>query len=505
MEQSSERPFIPAASAAKSTVRFERRDWLALACALGLAALWMSVFGYSALVRAYPNIPALGAAAFVAAIYAAVLLYLGKEAKWNVWNICLVSGVGLLTLACCIYGDTYVRFINFILILCGSALAFFSLSGSADHALRNVRVVPETFLLTVKALFINLGKPFRAAAALGTGEKKTLSGVLIGLLAGLPVLALVIYLLATADAVFGRLFDSLAGWLDGINAGRETWRIFRTLLYALMLFSALYFLRHTPTKKTGAQKDRDAPPAAPFATVLCLLNAVYIVFVAIQFAFLFGGAETAAMKGGFAEYARSGFFQLVAVSAINLAAVLVASAAGGRKPLRILSTLLLILTCVILFSAFWRMRLYISVYGMSLLRAMTLWAIAFIAVCLILAAYKVWRPAFRLWPVFAALGLAGWIVFNFINIDARIADYNVNAYLDGRLEEVDIYYLARLSPDVVPALLRLRDAAGEDYTGAGDSDFYISCDISDAIDGALGRYHNPSSWRDWCYSYVRYK
>lgn len=491
--------------APRDPVRFSPRDWLALVFGFCLALLWPNVFGLSAIMN-FPLLPGLGATAFVTAIYAGVLLYLGKDAKWDVWNICLVSGVGLLTLACVIYGDAYVRLINFLLILCGSALAFFSLSGSAANALRSARALPETFALTFRALFGNWGKPFRAAAALGTGGQKTLGGVLTGFLFGLPVLALVIYLLSTADAVFGGLFRGLSDWLAALNAPRALWRALRTILYTLAFFSAIYFLRHTPEKASEKLSVRPAPPATPFATVLLLLDAVYLVFVVIQFAFLFGGAEAAAMKGGFAEYARSGFFQLVAVSAINLAAVLVAVVCAGANPLlRGLSSLLLALTGIILFSAFWRMRLYISAYGMSLLRAMTLWAMAFIAVCLIMAAVKVWRPAFRFWPVFAALGLAGWIVFNFINIDARIADYNVNAYLDGRLEDVDIYYLARLSPDVVPALERLRDAAGEDYKGAGDSDFYISCDITDAIAGARGFYYEPVSWREWCWSFSRYQ
>ncbi len=130
---------------------------------------------------------------------------------------------------------------------------------------------------------------------------------------------------------------------------------------------------------------------------------------------------------------------------------------------------------------------------------------AFIASSLILAAVKIRRPAFRFWPAFAALGLAGWLVFNFINIDARIADYNVNAYLDGRLEDVDIYYLAKLSPDVLPALERLRDAAGADYTGAGEGPFYEGCDIETAISGARWFYHDTPTWKEWCFSAVRYR
>ena len=75
-----------------------------------------------------------------------------------------------------------------------------------------------------------------------------------------------------------------------------------------------------------------------------------------------------------------------------------------------------------------------------------------------LAAVKVLRPGFRFWPCFAALGLYGWVLFNAANVDARIADYNVDAYLGGRLPQVDIYYLGGLSPSALPALERLYEA-----------------------------------------------
>ncbi len=448
----------------------------------------------------------MGAAAFVAAIWTAVLLYLGTNAKWNVWNICLVSGIGLLTLACCIYGDSYVRLINFLLILCGSALAFFSLSGSAENALRNIRVVPETFVLTFRALFGNWDKPFRALKSFQTDEHKSLRGVLIGLLLGLPLLVLVIWLLSTADAVFGELFGSLTRWLESKDNFVETClRVFRVFLYTLLFFSALYY----PAAHAGTEREQFGGKDSASRCALC--HRALPAECRLSYLRRHPVRVPLRWDGGRRHEGR--------IRGVCEKRVFPARCGNGHQSVRRtdhhrgepteaaarLCSLLLVLTCVILFSAFWRMRLYISAYGMSLLRAMTLWAMAFIAVCLVLAAFKVWRPDFRFWPVFAALGLAGWIVFNFLNIDARIADYNVNAYLDGRLEEVDIYYLARLSPDVIPALERLRDAAGDDYAGAGSSDFYLACDITDAIDGARGRYHAPSSWRDWCWSYVRYQ
>lgn len=163
---------------------------------------------------------------------------------------------------------------------------------------------------------------------------------------------------------------------------------------------------------------------------------------------------------------------------------------GGRsKAEKALSLLVCALTLVILASAFWRMRLYILAYGLSLLRVMTLWAMAFILLSLVLAAVKVLRPDFKFWPCFAALGLYGWVLFNAANVDARIADYNVDAYLDGRLSQVDTQYLANLSPSALPALERLYEA-----------------EPSGALKQSMAsmRENAPESWIEWSLPLSKY-
>lgn len=225
-------------------------------------------------------------------------------------------------------------------------------------------------------------------------------------------------------------------------------------------------------------------------TALALLALVHIAFCAVQFTYHFGGAEAAAMQGGWAEYARRGFYQLVLVAAIDLGFVLVCAVNGGRsKAEKALSLLVCALTLVILASAFWRMRLYILAYGLSMLRAMTLWAMAFILLCLALAAVKVLRPGFRFWPWFAALGLYGWVLFNAVGVDARIADYNVDAYLDGRLSQVDVYYLSSLSPSALPALERLYEA-----------------EPSEELQRRMNamQSHAPESWIEWSLPLSKY-
>ena len=58
--------------------------------------------------------------------------------------------------------------------------------------------------------------------------------------------------------------------------------------------------------------------------MLGLTDALFAAFVTIQAAYLFGGRDTLARSGmTYAEYARRGFFELVAVAVLTLALVLV--------------------------------------------------------------------------------------------------------------------------------------------------------------------------------------
>ena len=473
------------------------RDWLLLPAAVALALLWRAVFPFYQLIclALGDGGPALGITAVTAAIWAAVLLFLGKSARWNAYNIFLAAGALLLALCCAVYGDASVRAVNCVLILCASALAFFSLSGVSGRALTDARCTYEAVGLALRALFTRWGEPFRLLGSLFRGDGRgQIRGVALGAVCALPLLLLCGALLASADAVFSGVFGSFADWLAELDALSALFKALDTLFFTLCFFSAVFFLCHPPAEGAAAAQEqaeeRPERSAVPYITALTLLCALYALFAAVQFEYLFGGAEAAAMEGGWAEYARSGFMQLVLVAAVDLAVLLFCAVrAGHSRAVRALCLLLAALTAVILASAFWRMRLYILAYGLSVLRAMTLWAMAFILCCLALASVKALRPGFRFWPWFAAIGLAGWIAFNLCNVDARVAGWNVDAYLAGELESVDTAYLAGLSPDVLPALRRLQ--ASEPTP-----------ELASLI--AALESHAGSDWTEWSLSNVRY-
>ena len=59
-----------------------------------------------------------------------------------------------------------------------------------------------------------------------------------------------------------------------------------------------------------------------FLLMLAALDGLYLLFLAVQSAGLFGGAEYLARRGiSYARWARSGFFQMVGVTVVNLDSV----------------------------------------------------------------------------------------------------------------------------------------------------------------------------------------
>lgn len=194
--------------------------------------------------------------------------------------------------------------------------------------------------------------------------------------------------------------------------------------------------------------------------VLGLLNALFLAFVVAQVRYLFGGAATVDASAGitYSEYARRGFFELVAVTALVLPLLLAAHwllRDDGRAAFRIFRALagtLISLLLVIMASALQRMHLYTREFGLTELRLYATVFMAWILVVLFWFVATVLRGR-RDRFAFGALvsGFAAILLLNAANPDARIVHTNV-----ARLEagaEFDAYYLSTLSADAVPALI----------------------------------------------------
>lgn len=283
-----------------------------------------------------------------------------------------------------------------------------------------------------------------------------------GALLALPVLALFLALLASADLIFAQRLGDVV----------ERFRLERLTEYALrlaLICAAAYGLAgiflHAARKSSDENVSTDAtsPSTGPLGIVeagiiLGSVCALFAVFVAFQFQYFFSGLSNIHLEGfTYAEYARRGFGELVVVAFFSLLLFLGLGAFTRRQILAhrrifaVLGGILTALVGLILVSAFQRLLLYESVYGYSRLRTyphvFIVWlGLLLLAAALLEAAGKSRR--FMLALVLAALGFAA--TLNLINVDGMIARRNVERHALGY--ELDVPYLATLSYDAVPDL-----------------------------------------------------
>jgi hypothetical protein len=191
--------------------------------------------------------------------------------------------------------------------------------------------------------------------------------------------------------------------------------------------------------------------------------AQFAAFVGVKVTVLIGGRDHVLRTTGltYAEYARSGYWQLLATAVLTvivIAAALRLADTPSRSHhliLRGLLAMLCVLTLVMLASALHRLDLYESAYGLTRLRLTAetfAWGLAaFFA--LIVAAGAV--PAIR--RNFAHIAIAaaavGLLAFSLSNPDGTIARHNIERWRStGKL---DVAYLQTLSADATPAIAKL--------------------------------------------------
>ena len=275
------------------------------------------------------------------------------------------------------------------------------------------------------------------------------------------LLAVLVPVLASADALFAAATADLRDFFT-LHFTDAVWKAILAGVMTPFFFGLLYFLRQPTPLRRKEGPSRGGADSLAFAIVLAAAAALYLLFLGVQSAGLLGGAEYLARKHiSYAEWARSGFFQMVGVTALNLTLLLAAVQWSRRegaawRAVRFLSALLTAESLVLLASAAVRMTLYVEAYGLSFKRCMTYWGMGMMAAFLLAAAWKVRRPDFRFCRVAFPLALAGWLLIHCVPVDYLVAKDQVDRYLSGESAALDVEYLLYdLSYDTLAQLERL--------------------------------------------------
>ncbi|MGW6933945.1 DUF4153 domain-containing protein [Lentzea sp. NPDC054927] len=278
---------------------------------------------------------------------------------------------------------------------------------------------------------------------------------------GVALVLLMVFgsLLAGADKGFNDFLESLVPDLD---VGVYVQMTFYGVVAAAGALGACYLVAAPPQINEDAEAKPGSLRLKDYGLPVGVLVLLFTGFVGTQLAVLFGGEAYVMKTAGvtFAEYARSGFWQLLWVTILTLGVIAGVARFAVKKTareqlwLRVLLGSLAVLTLVIVASALSRMWFYQQAYGWTVLRLLVasceLW-LALVYVLVIAGGITLranWLP-----KAIVGTGTAFLLAVMVMNPERVVADYNVSRF--EATQKIDTWYLSQLSEDAVPALLRL--------------------------------------------------
>jgi len=292
-----------------------------------------------------------------------------------------------------------------------------------------------------------------------------------GLAIAAPLVVVFGALFMSADAVFAELVSNVVRFDFGRIAGH-------IVLFSIAAWLSTGYLRGfltgtelppLPNRPQGIEgpdvlvSKRLMLGITEVATALAALNLLFLVFVIVQFRYLFGGDALVQVTPGltYADYARRGFFELVFAVVLVVPVLLAADWLVDRRirrdalVFRGLAGVQIGLVLAIAASALQRLRLYHASYGLTGSRFYAMVLLFWIGVMLVWLAATVLRGRRDVFA-FGALtsGLATVALLFVIDPDAVIARTNVArmASADAPVR-FDVAYATSLSADAIPVLM----------------------------------------------------
>jgi len=355
-------------------------------------------------------------------------------------------------------------------------------------------------------------------------KSRILPKVVIGILISIPLLAIILWLLSSADIVFKNIFVNI----PLLKIFKHFLIIISVSVYAICFLWALLKAFDERKKSTNdavstnstlstnskasansnANTDNTSSTKIQWKlfldpvvllTILILINAIYAIFSFIQFRYLFGGSSFVLPSSfTYAEYARRGFAELVIVTIINFGILIFGITFVKKDSKRIFTsiraflTLLVIFTFILLISAFYRMLVYEQAYGFTYLRIFVQAFMIMLFFLFVINIIYIWYQKLPIIKTYFIISLSIYIIMNFANVDKIIANNNINRYFE--TGQIDMVYLKGLSYDAVPEMEKF-------FISVKDSQDSKDKQIANEIPGYfMGRQldlKNQKSWQSY--------
>jgi hypothetical protein len=302
------------------------------------------------------------------------------------------------------------------------------------------------------------------------GTIKVFSKILIGLIIGLPIVFIATILLVNADVAFKSVISLIS---KSFNFNLE-WILMRAIAFIIIFFPLYGFIYGLGKKKEkmNEKKEKNKLQILDFIIVITVTSSicvVYIIYCLSQLTYFIS-----AFKGilpvdyTFAGYARKGFFECIPLGIINLLFIIALSVftktEENKKKSNLIkgySSYIVVFTLFLVISALSKMCLYISVYGITVMRVYVAWFLIEGGITLLLIGIKTYYNKFKLTKNIFIVFTIMFLGLNYVNIDYRIAKYDADLYIIEKVNTLNAFW--ELSDSALEPLLEISEI-NEDKT-----------------------------------------
>lgn len=361
------------------------------------------------------------------------------------------------------------------------ALLIFAAFGTGFDLKKDAIYYTHAILHKLLAPFLCVKLPFKWMLELNSERASTIKRVLCSVIIAVPCVILLVIILSSADMVFSLNAQNLLMKLFTHINFRTVYVVICGVLVGLYLFGILF------THIAGNKPDY-ARPQKELRGDLIIINIllgsllfVYTLFVMIQFKYLFAGS---ALPSGlsYTEYARKGFFELLALSVVNIIFILVVTSLTKKDTgkwatlTRVFCHYMCAVTIVLLASSFYRMWLYTNAYGLTRMRFFVMGFLVFELIGLIVTFVFIARPKINITLVYVCLAITYYTLLSVFPLDNLIAKNQIDRYMhDSR---TDLSYIYTLSLDAAPAMQYLYNSSTDIQIKEQTKDFLESRTVS---------------------------
>ncbi|MCL1974722.1 MAG: DUF4173 domain-containing protein [Firmicutes bacterium] len=425
-------------------------------------------FLYCNLIRL--SSPGAGVTIFALVLCSISFIYLKKShITQNKESLIFLFLAALSSAQFMLFDNNFIGGLNFIFL---SAVFIYWICLATNNRLDNklsIYIIGDAVKQGLSMPFLNFGCCASGVKSFSKNTKiNKLLPALIGIIIFLPLIAVVINLLVSADLAFENFIKNIFAAISIDKLLTYIMQFIVGIPIAFYLYGSVYgnIKGRYAEKITAASFDNTAKiiriaPKTAIYSILTTFNIIYFIFFAVQAAYLFsaiGGNLPETFT--YAEYARRGFFELCAVSGINLGILIVShlsvQRAAGEEPqaLRIETIIISLFTILLITTALSKMVMYINAYGLTQLRVFTSWfmiLLFFIFTVICIRQFKKFNASKFIIVGFIFL----FITLSYSNADGLIAKYNINRYEEKTLLTLDTEMLSGLSDAAVPYIYDL--------------------------------------------------